>query len=110
MLNGEIVLLYLGSDLVVRIIYIWAAELNLMCNIFYSAFTPEATTDIVSPGLVEDGIKCGSGKLCYEQRCVTVSSLSLPQCPTDSSGAVCSGNGVRMNIQTRGHTHTCISK
>ena len=64
----------------------------------YSAFTPVATLNIVSPGLVEDGIKCGSGKMCYEQRCMSVSSLGFPQCPTGSNGQVCSGNGVRINI------------
>ena len=49
----------------------------------------------MSPGLVEDGIKCGSGSLCLEQRCVAISSLNLTQCPNDSNGTVCSDNGVR---------------
>ena len=60
-----------------------------------SAFTPPPTSDVMSPGLVEDGIKCGSGRMCCEQRCVSISSLGLPQCPTGSNGRVCSGNGVR---------------
>ena len=59
-----------------------------------SAFTTLPDADIVSPGLVEDGIMCGTGSLCLEQRCVTISSLGLPQCPTGSNGRVCSGNGV----------------
>ena len=67
-----------------------------MLNNLCSAFTLPATSDIESPGLVEDGIKCGSGKMCYNQRCVNVSSLGFPQCPTGSNGQVCSGNGVRI--------------
>ena len=66
--------------------------------LWHSAFTPPAHSDVVSPGLVEDGIKCDTGKMCYEQRCVDVSSLGLPQCPTGTNGRVCSGNGVRMKI------------
>ena len=54
---------------------------------------------------MEDGIKCGSNRMCYEQRCVTVSSLGLPQCPTGSNGTVCSGNGVRMGIELGTHAH-----
>ena len=67
----------------------------LLCR----AFTPPATSDIVSPGLVEDGIKCGSEKMCYEQRCMSVSSLGFPQCPTGSNGQICSGNGVRLFLK-----------
>ena len=59
-----------------------------------SAFTTAADSDTISPGLVEDGNKCGSGKFCQGQRCVDISSLGLPQCPTDSEGNTCSGNGV----------------
>ena len=61
-----------------------------------STFTPPSTSDILSPGLVDDGIKCGNNKMCYEQRCVSVSSLGIAQCPTGTNGLVCSGNGVRM--------------
>ena len=60
----------------------------------YSAFTPPPTSDIISPGLVDDGIKCGNNKMCYEQRCVSLSSLDFPECPTGTNGIVCSGNGV----------------
>ena len=61
-----------------------------------SAFTPPPTSDVISPGLVDDGVKCASGKMCYEQRCVSVSTYQqgLAQCPTGSNGRVCSGNGV----------------
>ena len=62
---------------------------------------------------MEDGIKCGSGKMCYDQRCVSVSSLGFPQCPTGSNGQVCSGNGV-INPQrpctTKVAFHICISQ
>ena len=45
---------------------------------------------------MEDGIKCANGKMCYDQRCVSVSSLGFPQCPNGSNGLVCSGNGVKV--------------
>ena len=63
-----------------------------------SAFTPRATSDIMNPGLVEDGTICDSGKMCNEQRCVSVSNLDFPQCPNGSNGVVCSGNGVNRRI------------
>ena len=50
---------------------------------------------------MEDGIKCASGKMCYEQRCVSVSSLGFPQCPTGSNGQVCSGNGVKYSLKNQ---------
>lgn len=70
-----------------------------VCSLLHcSAFTPPPTSDVISPGLVDDGVKCASGKMCYEQRCISVSNYQqgLPQCPTGSNGRVCSGNGVRM--------------
>ena len=73
-------------------------EMYYVLITFCSAFTPPATSDVMSPGLVEDGIKCGGGKICYDQRCVNISSLGFPQCPIGSNGIVCSGNGVRDNI------------
>ena len=61
------------------------------------AFTTPSNSDVMSPGLVEDGMKCGSGKMCYEQRCRDISSLTIRQCPVGSNRRVCSGNGVCTN-------------
>ena len=58
---------------------------------------------------MEDGIKCGSDSICYNQSCVSVSDLGLPQCPTGFNGEVCSGNGVRMSVCT-GHSIYILSK
>ena len=64
-----------------------------------SAFTTPPTADIVSPGLVEDGVKCGSEMMCFEQRCMSVSEyrtgFGVTPCPIGSNGKTCSGNGVR---------------
>lgn len=73
--------------------YVTANRRAENCN----AFTPPANSDIISPGLVDDGIKCGSGKMCYEQRCRSISDLVIPQCPNGTNGRVCSGNGACNN-------------
>ena len=70
-----------------------------MCTIMTlrSAFTAGPTLNVTNPSLVDDGTKCGSDSICYNQGCVSVSSLGLPQCPTGSNEEVCSGNGVRID-------------
>ena len=59
-----------------------------------SGFTT-GPSDVASPGLVEDGTMCDVGEICRNQSCVSITTLSRPQCPTDSNGTVCSGNGVK---------------
>ena len=49
--------------------------------------------DQMNPGLVPDGIRCGSDRLCQSQSCVTLASLNVPACPS-AGGQVCGGNGV----------------
>lgn len=53
---------------------------------------PSVNMDTESPGLVEDGTKCGNGQVCQSQRCVSVTTA---QCATAPNGQICSGNGVR---------------
>ncbi|RWR99648.1 disintegrin and metalloproteinase domain-containing protein 28-like isoform X2, partial [Dinothrombium tinctorium] len=46
--------------------------------------------DLIDPGLVPDGAKCGIDKMCINKKCVTVESiLSLNACESN-----CNGNGV----------------
>lgn len=72
--------------------------MKLMANRmqFYRSFTtqPDPNMDIESPGLVEDGTRCGDGLVCQSQQCVDVSQITAPQCDTAPNGLVCSGNGV----------------
>ncbi|XP_025834129.1 uncharacterized protein LOC112905610 [Agrilus planipennis] len=53
----------------------------------------------VDPGLAPDGAKCGDGKMCVNQRCLSVESLrkASPSCPND-----CNGNGYCNSL---GHCH-----
>ncbi|KAJ8960047.1 hypothetical protein NQ318_009484 [Aromia moschata] len=53
----------------------------------------------VDPGLTPDGALCGDGKMCVNQKCMSVSSLRKmgPKCPED-----CNGNGWCNN---KGHCH-----
>ncbi|XP_057657242.1 uncharacterized protein LOC130894422 isoform X1 [Diorhabda carinulata] len=53
----------------------------------------------VDPGLTPDGALCGDGKMCVNQKCMSVSSLRKqgPHCPDD-----CNGNGWCNN---RGNCH-----
>ncbi|CAH1286643.1 unnamed protein product [Diabrotica balteata] len=53
----------------------------------------------VDPGLTPDGALCGKGKMCVNQKCMSVSSLRKqgPHCPDD-----CNGNGWCNN---KGHCH-----
>ncbi|CAH0554467.1 unnamed protein product [Brassicogethes aeneus] len=53
----------------------------------------------VDPGLAPDGAKCGEGKMCVKQKCMSVASLRRqgPKCQED-----CQGNGVCNSL---GHCH-----
>ncbi|KAG5877205.1 hypothetical protein JTB14_017707 [Gonioctena quinquepunctata] len=53
----------------------------------------------IDPGLTPDGAICGDGKMCVNQKCMSVSSLRRqgPSCPED-----CNGNGWCNN---KGHCH-----
>ena len=72
-----------------------------MCYFFRSFTTqPDPNMDIESPGLVEDGTRCGDGLVCQSQQCVSVSDHTTPQCDVAPNGFICSGNGV-------GHLLSC---
>lgn len=48
----------------------------------------------MSPGLVQDGTKCGTNQVCLSLECVPVSTITSNTCAAASNGFVCSGNGV----------------
>ena len=48
----------------------------------------------MSPGLVQDGTKCGNDLVCLSQECVPVSRITSVMCDASADGLVCSGNGV----------------
>jgi Reprolysin (M12B) family zinc metalloprotease/ADAM cysteine-rich/Disintegrin len=54
----------------------------------------------VDPGMTPDGVKCGNGKICMGQKCVSVARLKkqgkILECPD------CHGNGV---CNSKGHCH-----
>ena len=58
------------------------------------AFTTDIGADTMSPGLVQDGTKCGSDLICLSQDCVPVSQITSISCNSASNGLTCSGNGV----------------
>ena len=58
------------------------------------SFTSNPGADVVSPGLVQDGTKCGTDQVCLSHACVPVSTIISSTCDVASNGVVCSGNGV----------------
>uniref|UniRef100_A0A182QQ78 Disintegrin and metalloproteinase domain-containing protein 12 n=1 Tax=Anopheles farauti TaxID=69004 RepID=A0A182QQ78_9DIPT len=58
--------------------------------------------DVVNPGLVPDGTKCGTGRMCFQQRCMAISRLQEEQDIGDECPGNCSGNGV---CNSEGHCH-----
>ncbi|XP_052899052.1 zinc metalloproteinase-disintegrin-like MTP8 [Anopheles moucheti] len=58
--------------------------------------------DVVNPGLVPDGTKCGTGQMCFQQQCVAISRLQEEQDIGDECPGNCNGNGV---CNSEGHCH-----
>ena len=52
--------------------------------------------DVPDPGLAFDGTLCDTDSICLSQQCITLQSLNLPTCPSNS-GMECSGNGICTN-------------
>ena len=52
---------------------------------------------MISPGLVQDGTRCGTGRVCRDQECINVDDITDLSCPVGSNGQTCSGsaNGVK---------------
>jgi len=50
--------------------------------------------DALGVGMVADGTKCGDGKMCMAQRCISVRDHHIDNCPTSADGVVCHGRGV----------------
>ncbi|XP_065835038.1 disintegrin and metalloproteinase domain-containing protein 11-like [Oscarella lobularis] len=55
-------------------------------------------SDVRDPGLVEDGTRCDTNKVCVSHACTSISSLSVVACPRGSNSLTCSGNGVCNNV------------
>ncbi|XP_053673456.1 disintegrin and metalloproteinase domain-containing protein 12-like [Anopheles nili] len=58
--------------------------------------------DVTNPGLAPDGTKCGTGRMCFRQRCVAISRLQEERDIGDECPYGCSGNGV---CNSEGHCH-----
>uniref|UniRef100_A0A182KB67 Disintegrin and metalloproteinase domain-containing protein 12 n=1 Tax=Anopheles christyi TaxID=43041 RepID=A0A182KB67_9DIPT len=58
--------------------------------------------DVVNPGLVPDGTKCGAGRMCFQQQCVAISRLQEEQDIGDECPDNCNGNGA---CNSAGHCH-----
>uniref|UniRef100_A0A8W7PB90 Uncharacterized protein n=1 Tax=Anopheles coluzzii TaxID=1518534 RepID=A0A8W7PB90_ANOCL len=58
--------------------------------------------EVVNPGLVPDGTKCGAGRMCFGQQCVAISRLQEEQDIGDECPADCNGRGV---CNSEGHCH-----
>ncbi|XP_058117441.1 disintegrin and metalloproteinase domain-containing protein 12-like [Anopheles ziemanni] len=59
---------------------------------------------VVNPGLVPDGTKCGTGRMCFRQQCVAVSRLQEERDIGDECPGDCAGNGV-CNSEGNCHCH-----
>ena len=54
-----------------------------------------AVLDLPHMGLVQDGSKCGDGKVCMNTQCVAVDVILPPlTCPGTYKDAICSEHGV----------------
>uniref|UniRef100_A0A182VS57 Disintegrin and metalloproteinase domain-containing protein 12 n=1 Tax=Anopheles minimus TaxID=112268 RepID=A0A182VS57_9DIPT len=60
--------------------------------------------DVVDAGLVPDGTKCGTGRMCFQQQCVAISRLQEERDIGDECPGNCSGNGV-CNSEGNCHCH-----
>ncbi|XP_055606084.1 disintegrin and metalloproteinase domain-containing protein 12-like [Uranotaenia lowii] len=49
--------------------------------------------DVINPGLVPDGAKCGDGKMCYNQKCMSLNTLRENDVGEECANG-CSGHGV----------------
>lgn len=49
------------------------------------------------PGMTPNGAKCGTNKMCFNQKCVDIESLKerriIPECPDCNGNGVCNSNG-----------------
>lgn len=64
----------------------------------YRAFTTRIGADVMSPGLVQDGTKCGNDRVCLSQKCVPLSEITTLTCEAALNGLICSGNGVSPSV------------
>ena len=53
-----------------------------------------AAGTILTLGMVEDGTKCGDGRMCLNHTCVTVTDYFRSSCPVGANNLTCSGHGV----------------
>ncbi len=70
-----------------------------VCVCASSSYGISLPSDIMNPGLVEFGTKCGTNMVCSGQQCMTVAAgLNPPTCPSGSNGLVCSGSSRGVSI------------
>lgn len=64
------------------------------------SFTSNPGEDFMSPGLVQDGTRCGNQSLCFQQECIPISdpALNIQPKPIGDNGLICSGNGQANNL------------
>ncbi|XP_058038799.1 disintegrin and metalloproteinase domain-containing protein 22 isoform X1 [Ahaetulla prasina] len=48
-------------------------------------------------GYVEDGTPCGSNRICWDHRCLSMDTFNFSSCPGSTDGFICSGHGVCSN-------------
>ncbi|XP_065088843.1 zinc metalloproteinase-disintegrin-like EoMP06, partial [Ochlerotatus camptorhynchus] len=60
--------------------------------------------EVVNPGLVPDGAKCGAGKMCWKQKCVSLTHLQENDVGEDCTDG-CNGHGV---CNSEGNCHCDI--
>lgn len=47
-------------------------------------------------GYVEDGTPCGSNRICWDHRCLSMDTFNFSSCPGSTDGFICSGHGVSL--------------
>ncbi|KAL3832018.1 hypothetical protein ACJMK2_023700, partial [Sinanodonta woodiana] len=81
---------YYGPDKAFSKTTVFSNGMEYECKIVHGP----AVLELPHMGLVQDGTKCGEGKVCLHQKCLPITKLSPLACPGTNSDVICSNHGM----------------